>query len=112
MTLSSSQAVSIVELPVGPSTAIRAYARPMPIEAVMGVLFGAALTLCMQGYQFGKSNHTVYLIDALRHVHPELLNNDWFAIRTGRFAGSRRKFLRPGTRTGKSWLRITRPRFA
>ena len=34
--------------------------------AVLGVAFGVALTLSMQGYQFGKSNHTVYLIDAMR----------------------------------------------
>ena len=36
----------------------------------------------MQGYQFGKSNHTVYLIDALRHASPDLLQNDWFATQT------------------------------
>src|SRR5687768_8462856 len=52
------------------------------IEAVLAVAFGVALTLSMQGYQFGRSNHTVYLIDALRHTSPHLLGNDWFATQT------------------------------
>ena len=52
------------------------------IVPALAVAFGALLTFCMQGYQFGKSNHTVYLIDALRHVHPALLANDWFATQT------------------------------
>jgi hypothetical protein len=52
------------------------------IKAACSILFACGLTLCMQGYQFGKSNHTVYLLDALHHVHPELLNNDWFTTQT------------------------------
>ena len=40
------------------------------VKAVGAILFACALTLCMGGYQFGESNHTVYLLDALRHVHP------------------------------------------
>jgi hypothetical protein len=51
-------------------------------RAVLAIAFGVALTLAMQGYQFGKSNHTVYLIDALRHTSPKLLQNDWFATQT------------------------------
>src|SRR5690348_11599477 len=50
--------------------------------AVACVGFGCALTLALQGYQFGKSNHTVYLLDALRHVSPELLRHDWFTTQT------------------------------
>ena len=52
------------------------------VRAVLAIAFGVALTLAMQGYQFGKSNHTVYLIDALRHTSPHLLANDWFATQT------------------------------
>src|SRR5215207_136073 len=52
------------------------------VDAILGVLFGVALTIGMQGYQFGKSNHTVYLLDAMRHASPELLHNDWFATQT------------------------------
>src|SRR5690349_2654266 len=52
------------------------------IDAALAVLFGVALTIAMQGYQFGKSNHTVYLLDAMRHASPELLKNDWFATQT------------------------------
>src|SRR3954467_9221219 len=50
---------------------------PVPL-----LIMACVLTLAMQGYQFGKSNHTVYLVDALRHVHPELLANDWFTTKT------------------------------
>src|SRR5215217_4086498 len=52
------------------------------VDAALGVLFGVALTIAMQGYQFGKSNHTVYLLDAMRHASPDLLKNDWFATQT------------------------------
>ena len=36
----------------------------------------------MTGYQFGKSNHTIYLLDAFHRTHPNLLNNDWFVTQT------------------------------
>src|SRR3954466_14742510 len=52
------------------------------IDTALAVLFGVALTIAMQGYQFGKSNHTVYLLDAMRHASPELLKNDWFTTQT------------------------------
>jgi hypothetical protein len=52
------------------------------IEAGIAIAFGVALTLFMQGYQFGRSNHTVYLLDALRRVEPGLLQNDWFTTQT------------------------------
>jgi len=52
------------------------------LPGAFAVAFGMALTLCMCGYQFGRSNHTVYLLDALRRVHPELLRNDWFTTGT------------------------------
>ena len=52
------------------------------VEAYLAIALGVALMLAMQGYHFGKSNHTVYLIDALRHTSPNLLQNDWFATQT------------------------------
>jgi hypothetical protein len=52
------------------------------VKTVFGVIFGVALTLAIQGYQFGKSNHTVYLLDALRASSPDLLANDWFTTQT------------------------------
>lgn len=52
------------------------------LPGAFAIAFGMAMTLCIQGYQFGQSNHTVYLFDAMRHVRPELLKNDWFATRT------------------------------
>ncbi len=34
------------------------------------------------GYQFGRGNHAVYLLDALRRVDPSLLQRDWFTTQT------------------------------
>ena len=50
--------------------------------AVLAVLLGAVLTLCVRGYRFGESNHAVYLVDALRRTDPSLLQNDWWARST------------------------------
>jgi hypothetical protein len=52
------------------------------LPGAFAIAFGVAMTLCVHGYQFGQSNHTVYLFDALRRVSPELLQYDWFATRT------------------------------
>ena len=52
------------------------------LGVAFAVLFGVVLTLCVEGYQFGKSNHTVYLLDALRKTDPQLLANDWFTTQT------------------------------
>jgi hypothetical protein len=46
------------------------------------LVFGMVLTLAVSGYQFGRGNLTVYLLDGLRAVHPELLRNDWFVTQT------------------------------
>lgn len=43
---------------------------------------GVLLTLVIRGYQYGQSNHTIYLLDALRVNDPRLLANDWFATHT------------------------------
>jgi hypothetical protein len=40
------------------------------------------LTLSLQGYQFGQSNHAVYLPPALHQYDPSLLSNDWFTTAT------------------------------
>ena len=56
--------------------------RGYALAPVAAVAFASVLMLAMQGYQFGKSNHTVYLIDALRHASPNLLASDWFATQT------------------------------
>lgn len=52
------------------------------LNAALAILFAVALNWCMQGYQFGESNHTVYLLDALHRTRPELLNRDWFTTQT------------------------------
>ncbi|MGE5611445.1 MAG: DUF6798 domain-containing protein, partial [Bacillota bacterium] len=43
---------------------------------------GIALTVGFQGYQFGQSNHAVYLPPALHQFDPSLLRNDWFTTAT------------------------------
>src|SRR6266550_4664815 len=52
------------------------------------LLVGMAITLLVGGYQFGLSNHTVYLIDPLRHNHPEILKNDWWSTSTLQYHGA------------------------
>ena len=45
-------------------------------------MLAIALTLVVRGYQFGRSNHTVYLLDSLRVNDPTLLANDWYTTHT------------------------------
>lgn len=52
------------------------------LGVAFAVLFGVVMSLCVEGYQFGRSNHTVYLLDALRKTQPQLLANDWFTTQT------------------------------
>jgi len=71
-----------------PEARVEAEPKPRPADppgalvAAFAILFGVAMSLCVQGYGFGKSNHTIYLLDALRQTHPELLTNDWFTTQT------------------------------
>jgi hypothetical protein len=51
-------------------------------RGLLPLLLGVAITLILRGYQFGGGNHTVYLIEPLREVHPELLANDWWTTHT------------------------------
>jgi hypothetical protein len=53
-----------------------------PTMTLLALCLGAAITLCVQGYQFGRSNHTVYLLDALHRSDPTILANDWFTTQT------------------------------
>lgn len=74
--------------------------------AAGAIAFGVTLTLAMQGYQFGQSNHTVYLIDALRQTSPTLLANDWFATQTLHYHAAFGLLTR-----GLMGLRIVEPAF-
>lgn len=51
-------------------------------HTVFAIILGSALTLGLRGYQFGQSNHTLYLLDAMRKTWPGLLNHDWYVTRT------------------------------
>jgi hypothetical protein len=58
--------------------------RPKPdaLSTLTALCIGVVTTLCVCGYQFGKSNHTIYLLDSFRRTHPEYLVNDWFTTQT------------------------------
>lgn len=58
---------------------------PRPGErwsTLLALLLGIFITLILRGYQFGGGNHSVYLIQPLREVQPELLKNDWWVTHT------------------------------
>ncbi len=50
-------------------------------------MIGMGFTLLVGGYQFGLSNHTVYLIDPLRQNNPQILANDWWSTSTLQYHG-------------------------
>ncbi len=50
--------------------------------AVVAVAWGVAVSLLVRGYQFGRGNHHVYLLDPLRQLDPTLFANDWWAVGT------------------------------
>jgi len=52
------------------------------------LLIGISITFLIGGYQFGLSNHTVYLIDPLRQNNPQILANDWWATSTLQYHGA------------------------
>jgi hypothetical protein len=52
------------------------------VESITAILLGIAVTYIVYGYQFGTSNHTVYLLSALRESNPQLLARDWFTTQT------------------------------
>ncbi len=52
------------------------------IAAAFAIAVGAMMTMALRGYQFGQSNHTVYLLDAIHTLHPDLLNRDWYVTHT------------------------------
>jgi hypothetical protein len=52
------------------------------LSNLLALTIGVVMTFCVCGYQFGKSNHTVYLLDATHRSYPNLLDNDWFTTQT------------------------------
>jgi hypothetical protein len=70
------------DLPLQPARGVLRQVRIRVLPSAFAICFGMVMSLCMQGYRFGESNHTVYLLDALRSVDETLLGNDWFATRT------------------------------
>lgn len=52
------------------------------MTCLLALCVGIVTTFCVVGYQFGQSNHYVYLLDALRQHDPSLLANDWFTTQT------------------------------
>lgn len=68
-----------------PLSRMRAWER-VRLEVLPGtfaIAFAMTLTLCVRGYQFGGSNHNVYLIDAMHQASGgQLLAKDWFTTQT------------------------------
>jgi hypothetical protein len=46
------------------------------------IAYGVVVTLVLGYYQFGLSNHTVYLLDGLHKMNRSTLANDWFTTET------------------------------
>ncbi len=46
-----------------------------------------AFSLVAAGYQFGRGNHHVYLLDAFRRNDPTLFANDWYVTQTLQYHG-------------------------
>ena len=53
----------------------------------LAVIAGSAITLAVCGYQFGRSNHAVYLLEPMRLNDPTLLANDWWCASTLQYHG-------------------------
>ena len=56
--------------------------RPDALSTLLALCIGVVMTLCVYGYQFGRSNHTIYLLDAFHRAFPQYLNRDWFTTQT------------------------------
>src|SRR4051794_26094399 len=52
------------------------------LASLLALSIGMAITLCVYGYQFGRSNHTIYLLAALHESNPPVLARDWFTTQT------------------------------
>lgn len=48
----------------------------------LALCIGSVLLLCVYGYQYGRSNHGVYLLDAMHKADPTLLARDWYTVET------------------------------
>ncbi|HEV8379362.1 MAG TPA: hypothetical protein VGP99_10970, partial [Tepidisphaeraceae bacterium] len=70
--------------PSGPAKSIGISSR----YELLLLLIGMAITMLGWGYQFGLSNHTVYLIEPLRENNPQILQNDWWATSTLQYHGA------------------------
>jgi len=48
----------------------------------LAICIGCVLMLCVYGYQFGRSNHGVYLLDGMHKADPSLFATDWYTTQT------------------------------
>jgi hypothetical protein len=79
---SPAQTIRSMELAAAPLLDREEIRRSKEAKKIFSLVFGAVFTLIVSGYQFGRGNHTVYLLDGLRVVNPQLLRNDWFVTQT------------------------------
>lgn len=73
--------------PAVPHTPTAQRPAPHPAGTALSLALCGAIWLVPAGYQFGRSNHTVYLLDAYRRADPTLLARDWFATQTLQYHG-------------------------
>jgi hypothetical protein len=78
----SSGVTLVDEAPASAEVTPEAPPRPSRLGDLFALAFGMAMTLAVQGYHFGTSNHTVYLLDPLRRAFPGTLARDWFTSQT------------------------------
>src|SRR5436190_23958741 len=64
--------------PSGPAKSIGISSR----YELLLLMTGMSISLLIGGYQYGLSNHTVYLVEPLRENNPQILQNDWWATST------------------------------
>src|ERR1039458_2372162 len=63
------------------------WALPEAMADALAVAIGTALMLVVRGYQFGQSNHNVYLLEPLRECCG-FLQRDWFTTQTLQYHGA------------------------
>ena len=77
---------ALVAHPIKPSQRPKSIGLSSRYELLL-LLIGICFTFLVGGYQFGLSNHTVYLIDPLRQNNPQILANDWWSTSTLQYHG-------------------------
>src|SRR5688500_5758039 len=77
---------ALVAHSIKPSPAAKSIGISSRYELLL-LMAGISISLLIGGYQFGLSNHSVYLVAPLRENNPQLLQIDWWATSTLQYHG-------------------------